>query len=104
MVSEEIQNQYGIRRISVRKGDTVRILRGSESGKEGKVVEVNSKTGRVAIEGITRKKADGTPVYKWIHASKVMIIKLDLSDPRRREKIEKVSEMRKKQSEKEVEK
>ncbi|TRM81060.1 50S ribosomal protein L24, partial [Sulfolobus sp. D5] len=26
MVSEDIRNQYGIRRISVRKGDTVRIL------------------------------------------------------------------------------
>ncbi|BDB97647.1 MAG: 50S ribosomal protein L24 [Saccharolobus sp.] len=94
-VSEEIFNQYGIKRINIRKGDTVRVLRGSHSGYEGKVVEVNTKKGRIAIEGLTRKKADGTPVYIWIHASKVMITKLDLSDPKRREKIEKISKLKK---------
>ncbi|ACP45693.1 ribosomal protein L24 [Sulfolobus islandicus Y.G.57.14] len=88
-VSDEIASQYGIKRIRVRKGDTVRVMRGNHNGKEGKVTEINTRTGRLAIEGITRKKADGTPVYVWIHASKVMITKLDLSDPRRREKLEK---------------
>ncbi|WP_338601096.1 50S ribosomal protein L24 [Sulfolobus tengchongensis] len=94
-VSDDIANQYSIKRIAVRKGDTVRVVRGEQEGKEGKVVDVDTKTGRIAIEGITRKKADGTPVYIWIHASKVMITKLDLSDPRRREKIEKISKSKK---------
>ncbi|QGA54520.1 50S ribosomal protein L24 [Sulfolobus sp. E5-1-F] len=88
-VSDEIASQYGIKRIRVRKGDTVRVMRGSHSGKEGKVTQVDTKTGRLAIEGITTKKADGTPVYVWIHASKVIVTRLDLSDPRRREKLEK---------------
>ncbi|MEM3203260.1 MAG: 50S ribosomal protein L24 [Saccharolobus sp.] len=88
---EDLRKQYGIKRINIRKGDTVKVVRGDFVGREGKVVEVDTKKGRIAIEGLTRKKADGTPVYVWIHASKVMISKLDLSDPRRREKIEKLS-------------
>lgn len=40
------------------------------------------------IEGVQRKKADGSPVYIPIHPSKVMIIKADLSDKRRLEIIE----------------
>ena len=88
MVSEEITKEYGIKRIEVKKGDTVKVMRGDHVGFEGKVAQVNTKTGRIAIEGLTRKKADGTPVYIWIHASKVMITKLDLSDNRRKAVIE----------------
>lgn len=85
---KELQKEYGIKRIPIRKGDTVRVMRGDHVGYEGKVVEVDTKTGRIAIEGLTRKKADGTPVYIWVHASKVMITKLDTSDPKRKEAIE----------------
>ncbi|MFP3164523.1 MAG: 50S ribosomal protein L24 [Acidianus sp.] len=88
MVSEEITKEYGIKRIEVKKGDTVKAMRGDNVGFEGKVAQVNTKTGRIAIEGLTRKKADGTPVYIWIHASKVMITKLDLSDNKRKASIE----------------
>ncbi|MCY0882501.1 MAG: 50S ribosomal protein L24 [Acidianus infernus] len=88
MVSEEITKEYGIKRIEVKKGDTVKVMRGDNIGFEGKVAQVNTKTGRIAIEGLTRKKADGTPVYIWIHASKVMITKLDLSDNKRKASIE----------------
>jgi large subunit ribosomal protein L24 len=88
MVSEEITKEYGTKRIEVKKGDTVKVMRGGNVGFEGKVAQVNTKTGRIAIEGLTRKKADGTPVYIWIHASKVMITKLDLSDNKRKASIE----------------
>ncbi|ARM75936.1 50S ribosomal protein L24 [Acidianus manzaensis] len=87
-VSEDVFNQLNIKRIEVRKGDTVRVMRGDNVGYEGKVADVNTKTGRIAIEGLTRKKADGTPVYIWIHASKVILTKLDLSDAKRKEAIE----------------
>ena len=36
----------------VSRGDTVRVMRGDEKGKEGKVVRVYLKTGRVIVEGI----------------------------------------------------
>lgn len=89
-LSDELQQQHGIKRLSIRKGDTVKIIRGDKDifNFEGKVINVDRYTGRIAIEGLTRKKADGTPVYRWIPASKVIITKLDLSDPKRKEIIE----------------
>jgi large subunit ribosomal protein L24 len=36
----------------VSKGDTVRVMRGDEKGKEGKVLRINRQTGRVVVEGV----------------------------------------------------
>ena len=38
--------------IRITKGDTVRVMRGEDNGKEGKVIRVFPKTGRVTVEGI----------------------------------------------------
>lgn len=87
-LSKELRDKYGIKRIPVRKGDEVRIVRGSYSGMTGKVNRVDLGKMRIYIDGVTREKADGTPVFVPIHPSKVEIIKLDLSDPKRKEVIE----------------
>jgi large subunit ribosomal protein L24 len=39
-------------RMHVTKGDTVRVMRGEDKGKEGKIIRVFRKTGRITIEGI----------------------------------------------------
>ena len=39
-------------KVSVTKGDTVRVMRGEDKGKEGKVLRVFPKTGRVTVEGV----------------------------------------------------
>ena len=39
-------------RLHVRSGDTVRVLRGDDKGKEGKILKVFTKTGRVLVEGV----------------------------------------------------
>jgi large subunit ribosomal protein L24 len=36
----------------VSKGDTVRVMRGDDKGKEGKITRVYPKTGRVVIDGV----------------------------------------------------
>ncbi|HVT39979.1 MAG TPA: 50S ribosomal protein L24 [Gemmatimonadaceae bacterium] len=36
----------------VAKGDTVRVVRGDDKGKVGKIIRVHTKTGRVVIEGV----------------------------------------------------
>ena len=38
--------------LHVTTGDTVRVVRGDDKGKEGKVLRVLSKTGRVVVEGV----------------------------------------------------
>ena len=57
-------------------------LRGNEDIRniEGKVLEVYTKTGRVSIEGITINQADGTATERPIHASNLVITKLNTED------------------------
>jgi large subunit ribosomal protein L24 len=38
--------------LPITKGDTVRVMRGEDKGKEGKVIRVFPKSGRVTIEGV----------------------------------------------------
>ena len=72
-------------RIHVAKGDTVRVMRGDDKGKEGKIIRVYPKTGRVTIEGVNivkRHRRARTPDEQSgivdfpapIHASNVMHI------------------------------
>jgi len=87
-LSDELREKYGIKRIPVRKGDTVLILRGDYAGREEKVIRVDLKKARIYVKGVTRRKVDGTEVHVPIHPSKVVITKLDLSDPLRKAVIE----------------
>ncbi len=72
-------------RTSITKGDTVRVMRGEEKGKEGTVIRVFLKTGRATIEGINivkrHRKARGPEDQGGIidmpapvHLSNVMLI------------------------------
>lgn len=87
-LSKELREKHRVKRLPVRVGDVVRVVRGGWTGHEGKVVRVNLKRSRILIEGVQVKKADGTPVYYPIHPSKVVIVKLNLDDPWRRGIIE----------------
>jgi len=93
-LSKELQKQLGIKRLPVRKGDTVLIVRGDFKGIKGKVVKVDLKRVRIYVEGATIRKATGETVYFPIHPSKVVIVELDLSDPKRREMIERIRKAR----------
>ncbi len=39
-------------KMPITRGDSVRVMRGEDKGKEGKVLRVYTKTGRVTVEGI----------------------------------------------------
>ncbi len=41
-------------KLKIKKGDTVQVLSGSSKGLTGKVIEVNTETGRVLVEGVNR--------------------------------------------------
>ena len=84
-LSPELKKSRGTNSLPVRKGDTVRIMRGERKRSEGKVAEVNRKKYRISIEGITREKVDGTAMPILVHPSKVMITNLNLDDKWRRE-------------------
>ena len=71
--------------VHVAKGDTVRVMRGEDKGKEGKVTRVYPKTGRVVVEGVNmvkrhrkaRRAEEQSGIIEFaapIHASNVMLL------------------------------
>ncbi|HEX6573665.1 MAG TPA: 50S ribosomal protein L24 [Gemmatimonadaceae bacterium] len=81
-------------RLNVTKGDTVRVMRGDDKGKEGKVLRVFPKTGRVLIEGINivkkhrraRNQDEQSGIIEQpapVHASNVMLIDSKSGEPTR---------------------
>jgi len=82
-LSKELRDSLKRRSLPVRKGDTVRIVRGKYRGKTGKVAKVDLRKARVYIEKLTRKKVDGTEVLIPFNASNLMVIGIDRSDEKR---------------------
>ncbi|MBC8435279.1 50S ribosomal protein L24 [archaeon] len=82
-LSKELRDKYGMRNISIRTGDEVKVMRGSFKGKQGKVTKVEMQNNRVSIDGIQRKKMDGTKIDAWIRPSALMIKTLNLDDKKR---------------------
>ncbi len=87
-LSPELRERYGRRSFPIRVGDKVRIMRGDNKGVEGKVTRVDRKNYRVYVENVVRENQRGEKVPIPIHYSNLMIIELDLSDPRRKERLE----------------
>jgi len=46
--------------LKIKKGDTVKVIAGKDKDKEGKVIAVNQKTGKVIVEGVYADKAHKT--------------------------------------------
>ncbi|MDQ7033234.1 MAG: 50S ribosomal protein L24 [Desulfonauticus sp.] len=87
-LSPGLKASHNVKSLPVRKGDTVRIMRGDHKGFEGKITRVDRKNYRIYVEGLTREKVDGTTIFVPIHPSKVMITKLNLDDKWRKKVLE----------------
>lgn len=87
-LSPELQKKLGVKRLPIRRGDTVLIMRGDFKGVTGKVVRADLKRVRIYVEGATRTNSKGQTVYYPIHPSKVMIVDVDMSDKARQKIIE----------------
>jgi large subunit ribosomal protein L24 len=85
-----LMSEYNVRSFPVKKGDTVKIIRGAQDFKasEAKVASVDLKNCKIIIENITIPKADGTQKPKPVDPSDVLLTKLDLSDPWRKNKLD----------------
>ncbi len=98
-LTEELRKMYGVRSLTVRKGDTVEVVRGSFKGHINKVASVDRKRGLLHIEGVTIAKSDEKQVAKPIHPSNVILTKLDTSDPLRKKKLDELAKKVKEASE-----
>jgi large subunit ribosomal protein L24 len=72
-------------KMHVTKGDLVRVVRGDDKGKEGRILRVFPKTGRVTIDGVNivkrhrraRRAEEQSGIIEMpapVHASNVMLI------------------------------
>ena len=79
-LSSELRLNQERRSYPVRMGDTVKIVRGDFAGIEGKITKIDTKRHRLFVEGVSRETVAGTSTNVSVHASKVMITKLNLDD------------------------
>ena len=81
-------------KMNVTKGDNVRVMRGDDKGKEGKVLRIFPKTGRVLVEGINivkkHRKARNADEQSGIieapapvHSSNLMLLDSKTGEPTR---------------------
>jgi len=86
-LSKELRKEHGKRNVVVRKGDTVKIMKGKFKKKSGKILEVDTKKSKVVVEGIQVKKADGSKANVKMQPSNLQITSLNLDDKKRFKKL-----------------
>jgi large subunit ribosomal protein L24 len=91
-LSEKLREKYRTRSVSVRKGDSVKILRGDFTGIEGKIIETDRHNQKVTVEGVTKEKVSGEQTRVPVHISNVEMTTMDTGDRWRSDKFEKKTE------------
>ncbi|MFH1307868.1 MAG: 50S ribosomal protein L24 [archaeon] len=86
-LSKELRKKYLRRSFTLRKGDTVKVMRGQFKNKSGKVNYIDKSRLRLNIEGIQRQKKDGTKVNVWFNPSTLQIQEVLLGDKNREKSI-----------------
>lgn len=82
-LSKPLKEKYGKRNLPLRKGDEVLVMRGAFSKRKAKVVSVDIKSLKIALESIQRTKKDGSKVNVFFHPSVLQIQTLNLDDKQR---------------------
>lgn|SRR3989338_5614389 len=88
-LSGELRKKYSKRSIVLRKGDSVKVMRGSFRKHHGKVESVEPQRMRVFVSGVERSKKDGTKALLPLHPSNLIITELSLDDKLRQKILEK---------------
>jgi len=87
-LSKDLRKKYNVKRMPVRKGDTVYVTAGDFVGTEGKVTDANYQKQKLMIDGIAKEKADKSKVMYPIHVSKVIIRRFGKVGTKRKEILE----------------
>lgn len=99
-LNEKLKKELGARSVSIRKNDTVKIMRGEYKGKTGKITNVNRLSMKINVEGIIRKKSDGTEYNVAIDPSNVLVIEIEKTDQKRFKNLKAKKETKKKEDKK----
>jgi len=82
-LSRPLRKELRKRSLPVRKGDTVKIMRGDNKGKEGKITKVDYKKAFVFIDKMVDKKVDGKEIPFPLQPSNLLIVELERKDEKR---------------------
>ena len=82
-LSKDLRKKYKKRNVNLRKGDSVKVMRGQFKNKSGKVDEVDVKKTSVYVDGIETVKRDSTKSRYPIHPSNLIITEVNLDDKMR---------------------
>ena len=83
-LSRELRSRYHRRRLTVRKGDTVRVLAGSFVGREERVAKVDRRRLRLILDNVTLRKADKKLQQLPLNTGHLLLTRLNLTDAWRR--------------------
>jgi large subunit ribosomal protein L24 len=101
-LSEALRNRFGKRSLPLRKGDEVKIMRGSKKGSKGKVDRINLRKSKIYVEGINVKKVDGSEVLISLEPSNLLIVEPKMDDKRRQMIVERSRKTQKPENTKEA--
>jgi len=75
-LDEPLQEEWGIKRMPLRKDDEVRVIKNEMTDVEGKVLNLNRRTRTIQIEECTLEKKSGATYYIPISPNNVILTKL----------------------------
>ena len=82
-LSKDLRKQLGKRALSVRKGDEVKVVRGSKKGLKGKVADVDLNGLVVYLEGQLRTKVSGRKTPLPFKPANLLLTDAKISDKKR---------------------
>ncbi len=88
-LAKDLREKQGKRNLPLKKGDKVKVMRGKFKNKQGNILEVKLKTGKIYVEGIQTKKNDGSKVNVSMRASNLQIIEMIERTKKVKNKVEK---------------
>lgn len=87
-LAKPLRQKHKRRSVTLRTGDTVKIMGGRFKKTEGKVERIDRKMEQVYVAGAEITRKDGTKTLVPIHPSKLLLLDIVLTDKRRKEYLE----------------
>jgi ribosomal protein uL24 len=84
-LSRELRSRFHRRSVPIRKGDTVRVMKGSYVGREERVARVSRRDYTVTLDNVTLKSGEEKLKPLPIRTNHLLLVRLNLADEWRRE-------------------
>ncbi len=86
-LSKELRSRFHRRALPPRKGDTVRILKGSYEGREERIAKVDRRALAVTLDNVTSKTGESKQTALPVRTGSLVLVHLNLADPWRRRRL-----------------